>query len=171
MSVGYITSLLSISITLGLIFGIYIRLYREGIANKRMVFATKRFLYYQIMVPFILFPKLVMSDKKIFAEFITIKILEINDKNEMTRVTNLFIKNWDKELTWILWRCYLSAINHNYDEFTNRNLELVKKDIQHLKKQNEMSKKRTLNKQMSLLENNKVRDRLLDKLAAASVFV
>lgn len=167
MGVKFIVSFFCISIILGLILGVYVRFYRENIPVKYMVYGIKKFIMYQIMAPLFLFPKIVANNKKIFADFLIKEILGVNDENKMNEMVEVLVNEWDYRLTFIIWKAYLIGINNNYDTFTNQNIEFTKRDIRYLKKRNEASRKTTLRKQIILLETNKSKSLLQDKLIAA----
>ena len=196
MGVKFIVTFFCISIILGLTLSIYVRFYRENISTKDMAYGIKKFIMYQIMAPLFSFPKIVTNNKKIFADFLIKEILGVNDENKKNKMIEVLVNEWDYRLTFIIWKAYLIGINNNYDTFTNQNIEFIKRDIRCSKKQYEVSRKTasrkttsrktasrkttsrkttsrktTLRKQIILLETNKSKSLLQDKLIAAIFLV
>lgn len=167
MGVKFIVAFFCISIISGLTLGLYVRFYREDISTKDMAYGIKKFIMYQIIAPLFLFPEIVTNNKKIFADFLIKEILGVNDENKKNEMVEVLVNEWDYRLTFIIWRAYLIGINNNYDTFTNQNIEFIKRDIRRSKKQGEASRKTTLRKQIILLETNKSKSLLQDKLIAA----
>lgn len=168
MGAKFIILFFSISIVTGLVLGLYIRFYREGIPLKYMFFGMKRFMIYQIWAPLIWFPTSVVNNKKMLANFLAEDILCVTDEEEKKRTVEVLVNEWDNKLTFIIWRAYLTGINNNYDFFTDQNIELVKMNIKYLKRKNEIVKESMLRKQIVLLETDKFRNLLEDRLVAVA---
>ena len=132
-----------------------IKLKSENVGSKYMLFAMKRMFMYQVMMPIMLFPVLLLVDKEKLAKmFVNDFMNPAEGVNRKELIANL-AEQIDWRFLFLFTRLFIKTVNHNYNAYTKMNVEFVRKDVKQRKEQKEkesISKDDVVKKQMNFFD-------------------